>query len=157
MRQDQKSTKNVKKRNDHCRDRCQFHQHYKSSFCAHIFAPKNYKPKMCEQKSYARNFRTKKTCVKCWWNWPMWEKFALRRSIKKKNVTQFQLWRKVKTFLLIFPYSKITCSEFLWTITNQLFLISGTFSFVLSGKLKKSDRNSCQFEKVKELTLCTRW
>ncbi len=23
---------------------------------------------MWEQKSYVRNFRTKKTCVKCWWN-----------------------------------------------------------------------------------------
>jgi len=36
--------------------RCQFHQHFKSSFCAKIILPKNYKPKLKANKSCAENF-----------------------------------------------------------------------------------------------------
>jgi len=38
--------------------RCQFHQHFKSSFCANIFAHKHYKP--------SAKLSVKKTRVKCW-------------------------------------------------------------------------------------------
>ncbi len=37
--------------------------------CVNILAPKKFKPKMWVQKSLAQNLRTKKACIKCWWNW----------------------------------------------------------------------------------------
>ncbi len=36
--------------------RCQFHQHFMSSFCAKILSPKSYKPKLLALKSCAKNF-----------------------------------------------------------------------------------------------------
>ena len=47
----------------------QFHQHFMSSFCANLLAPKTYKAKMYIQKSCLKGFCTKKLLVKCWRNW----------------------------------------------------------------------------------------
>ncbi len=48
---------------------CQFHQCFMSNFCTNILAPKTYKAKLYIEKSYAKHFRTKKSCIKCWWKW----------------------------------------------------------------------------------------
>jgi len=49
----------------------QFHQHFMSSFCTDILLPKNFEAKMWVEKSFKKQFCTKKAYVKCWWNWHM--------------------------------------------------------------------------------------
>ena len=44
--------------------RCQFHQHFMSSFNADFLLPKNYKSKMYAHKSFANTFVQKKLLVK---------------------------------------------------------------------------------------------
>jgi len=46
------------------KSRCQFHQYFKSRFCAHIIVPKKCKPNLVVQKSCLLNFCTKKPAGK---------------------------------------------------------------------------------------------
>ncbi len=48
-----------------------FKAHLRQYSCAN----KKLKPLLQAQKSFARNFRTKKPCIKCWWNWPLVRKY----------------------------------------------------------------------------------
>ncbi len=50
--------------------RCQFHQHFKSSVCANILAPKSTNLKCKYKKAVCKTFEQKKPNVKCRWNWP---------------------------------------------------------------------------------------
>ena len=42
-----------------------FHQHFTSSFCANILAPKNYKAKLQAQKVFGARILAQKLLVKC--------------------------------------------------------------------------------------------
>jgi hypothetical protein len=50
----------------HC---CQFHLHFRSSFCAYILSQKNYKAKLLVKKSQEKHFVQKAVQKNCWWNW----------------------------------------------------------------------------------------
>ena len=47
----------------------QLHQHFTSTFCTNILAPKNYKAKLQAQKVFGARILAQKLLVKCWWNW----------------------------------------------------------------------------------------
>ncbi len=47
----------------------QFYQHFTSNFCVDILLPKNYKSQTLLEKSFSKQFHTKRAIVKYWWNW----------------------------------------------------------------------------------------
>ncbi len=49
---------------------CQFYQHFKSTLCVDILAPKSTNLK-CKKKKLGANFEYKKASIKCWCNWAM--------------------------------------------------------------------------------------
>ena len=51
--------------------RCQFHQHFTSSFCANILAPKTFCACSLALYFFGVRILAQKLLVKCWWNWPL--------------------------------------------------------------------------------------